>query len=57
MARACHAGIEGVDGAQHFERLFRIANRISQQRHLVRAGLSAIVARAGIGLGDVLIFD
>ena len=50
MHRAGNAGIEAVNGAQNFDRLFRVVQLVSLERGFVRAFLSGGIARAGVML-------
>ncbi len=48
MHRTGQAGVEGVDGAQDFNRLVRVGNRRADQGRLVRSLLPHRIARTGI---------
>jgi len=65
MARACHARIEGMDGAKQFKGAFRVRHRIAQKGCLIRSHLAPAVARACVPggrhdrliVGDLRILD
>src|SRR4051812_30985417 len=60
MDRAGHAGIERVDGAEHFERVIGLRDRVAEQRGLVRSDVAFLVARAGVPCGrddGLVVFD
>src|SRR5271157_5475145 len=48
---AGHARIEGVHGAEYFQRLHRIGHRVGKERTLVRPGNAFLVTRAGVPSG------